>query len=77
MQEETKNFIQDLIAEIQEKYNQSLIGNEEESLENKSYRLGSNFSYYDILDVIQSQLELFNIPQKDVDNIVPVLGEKI
>jgi hypothetical protein len=49
VQNEMKNFLVDLICEIQEKYNHSLLPIKEEGLEEKNYRLGANFLYYDVL----------------------------
>lgn len=64
MQEEMKNFMTDLIWLIQEKYNQSLLETEEETLEDKSFRLGSNLAYYDVLNLVQCQLDAFGFNLK-------------
>ncbi|AZB44645.1 hypothetical protein CEF21_21435 [Bacillus sp. FJAT-42376] len=77
MNNEMKNFLADLIMELQEKYNQSLISTDTESLEEKNYRLGMNFSYYDVLEVIESQLKSFGFGVEEINGITPILGEKI
>jgi hypothetical protein len=77
VQNEMKNFLIDLIYEIQEKYNQTLIPIEEEDLEEKNYRLGTNFAYYDVLELIESQLRAFGYKLDEIGQITPILGEKI
>ncbi|WP_349407794.1 hypothetical protein [Pseudalkalibacillus sp. SCS-8] len=77
MQNEMKNFLIDLIYEIQEKYNHSLLPTKDERLEEKNYRLGANFSYYDVLELIESQLKSFGYSVEDFGQIAPILGEKI
>ncbi|MEL4028553.1 hypothetical protein NST89_08185 [Caldifermentibacillus hisashii] len=77
MQNEMKNFLLDLICEIQEKYNHSLLPLKEEGLEDKNYRLGVNFAYYDVLELIETQLKSFGYSEEDIGQITPILGEKI
>lgn len=72
-----KYFLIDLIKEIQEKYNQTLTEIEEEDLEEKNYRLGTNFAYYDVLELIESQLRAFGYRLDEIGQITPTLGEKI
>ncbi|WP_068784006.1 hypothetical protein [Paenibacillus phocaensis] len=76
MHNDTKNFLNDLIKEIQEKYDQTLIPEEGEDLSGKNYRLGMNFSYYDVLEVIESQLKSFGFSTEEFGRITPMLGEK-
>lgn len=75
MQDEMKYFLIDLIREIQEKYNKTLENVEKENLEEKNYRLGTNFAYYDVLELIESQLNVFGYRLDEFDQITPVLGE--
>jgi hypothetical protein len=77
VENEMKYFLIDLIKEIQEKYNETLTELEEENLEEKNYRLGTNFAYYDILELIESQLNAFGFSTDEFGQITPVLGEKI
>lgn len=77
MQNEMKNFLIDLICELQEKYNHSLLPPKEEGLEDKNYRLGLNFAYYDVLELIETQLKSFGYSEEDIGQIAPILGEKI
>ncbi len=72
-----KNFLIDLICDIQEKYNDSLLPTKGESSEEKNYRLGENFAYYEVLDLIESQLESFGLSAEDIGQIAPIFGEKI
>lgn len=48
-----------------------------ESQEEQNYRLGMNFSYYDVLEVIESQLKSFGLRVEEISRITPILGEKI
>lgn len=77
MQNEMKNFLIDLICEIQEKYNHSLLPPKEEELEDKNYRLGVNFAYYDVLELIETQFNSFGYSEEDIGPISPILGKKI
>ncbi|KYC68270.1 hypothetical protein [Heyndrickxia coagulans] len=77
MQNEMKNFLTDLICEIQEKYNHSLSFPKEEGLEEKNYRLGMNFAYYDVLELIENQLKSFGYSEDNIGIITPILGKKI
>ncbi|WP_142382840.1 MULTISPECIES: hypothetical protein [Bacillus] len=74
---EMKNFLIDIISEVQEKYNQTLISDSNKSLEDKHFRLGANYAYYDVLELIETQLNLFSFQLDEVPHIAPVLGEKI
>lgn len=69
-----KHFLIDLINIIQDKYNESTVINKEDE---KQYIVGLNFAYYDILDVIQSQLQLFGYDLSDFNTITPNIGKKI
>jgi hypothetical protein len=73
--EELKNFINDLIIIIQEKYNDSLEVTHDEN--EKAFRQGCNFAYYDVLDIFESQLKLFKIIDIVSQQIAPVLGQEI
>lgn len=77
MDKQLKDFLGDLITIIQEKYNETLIVPANESNENKGYRLGSNFAYYDVLDLVESQLLSQGFDTNSFDKITPMLGEKI
>jgi hypothetical protein len=77
MDEQLRGFLGDLIALIQEKYNETLIAPPDECVEDKSYRLGSNFAYFDILDLIESQLTAHGLDTNSLGKISPTLGEKI
>ncbi|MFC5468058.1 hypothetical protein ACFPPD_04950 [Cohnella suwonensis] len=77
MDEQLRDFLSDLITHIQEKYNETLIGTKNENAEDKSFRLGSNFAFYDVLDLIESQLSTQGFDSSSLGKISPVLGEKI
>lgn len=78
MENEMRNFLVDLVSEIQGKYNQSLIPTTKiEEEEKKKYRLGMNFSYYDVLELIESQLKSFGYSVDEFGEITPILGKEI
>jgi homospermidine synthase len=77
MNGELNNFLQDLIILIQEKFNQSLVEESNESESDRSYRLGVNYAYYDVLDTIESQIESFGFEKDKLNKITPTLGQKI
>ena len=68
-----RHFLIDLINIIQDKYNESIISNNDNE---EQYMLGLNFAYYDILDVIKNQLESFGYDLSDFNNITPNIGKK-
>jgi hypothetical protein len=76
MNEELKSFANDLIIIIQEKYNDSLTVDENENDEDKAFRSGSNFAYYDALGIIELQLKSFGFDSAS-HQIVPILGQEI
>ncbi|KKO55021.1 hypothetical protein [Paenibacillus sp. DMB20] len=77
MDKQLKDFLGDLITLIQEKYNETLVVPEDECAEDKSYRLGSNFAYYDVLDLVESQLSAQGFDPDFFGKISPIIGEKI
>lgn len=76
MNNEFKGFLQDLITIYQEKYNDSLATRENEDEQTKSFKLGSNFAYYDALNIISSQLKAFGYDDIEFGQIVPELGQR-
>ena len=77
MEKQLENFLGDLITLIQEKYNETLVAPTGESVEEKYYRLGSNFAYYDVLDLVESQLSVQTFNSETFKDISPTLGEII
>ena len=77
MDEQLRDFLGDLVTILKEKYNDSLYASSDESAEDKSYRLGSNFAYFDVLDLVQLQLSVQGFDPDSLGKISPVLGEKI
>jgi hypothetical protein len=79
MQDDLKYFIDDLITEIQEKYNDSLINRQGSSGSDAdiAYEQGRNMAYYDVLDLIQSQMIAFGFRERLKRQIVPELGEPV
>lgn len=71
-----KNFLNDLINILQEKYNDSLT-KDEVSDDKKEFSQGLNFAYYDTLDIIESQLKLFGYDIGDFGIIIPDLGKRV
>jgi hypothetical protein len=76
MSEELKNFITDLVVLLHEKYNDTLGSKDNETEKDKSFRLGLNFAYYDVLDLIESQLKAFGYEESFINSITPILGEE-
>ncbi|MFD1407743.1 hypothetical protein ACFQ49_06165 [Kroppenstedtia eburnea] len=70
MESELQSFLSDLIDIIQEKYNDSLKNGDE-------FNNGLNFAYYDVLEIINSQLKVFNMDPDLFDQATPILGEKV
>jgi len=66
-----------LICEIQEKYNETLVAPKKKISDEKGYRLVMNFSYYDVLALIESQLNAFGLSEEKSGEITPVLGRSI
>ena len=77
MDEQLRNFLNDLITLIQERYNETLNVPLDESAEDKSYRLGSNFAYYDVLDLVKSQISAYGYDSSSLEKILPIIGEEI
>ncbi len=73
MNEELKRFLTDLITIYQEKYQDSLVANDNEDEEDKSFRLGYNVAYYDALDILESQIKVFGLNVNDLNQITPDL----
>ena len=69
-------FLKDLMPLIQEKYNQTLGPRQEgESEGDYQFRNGQNFTYYEVLDLLYSQLLAFGVPTQDLEPVVPELGQ--
>ena len=77
MNKELENFLSDLIILIQEQYNESLGPLVDENIEDKAFKLGSNFAYYDVLTLIESQLKVNQLELCGIKRISPTLGKKI
>ena len=68
MDAEMKNYLLDLICFIQDKYNESIPNNEDHGNE-RQFKNGSNIAYYDVWDLIESQLKSFGY---DVEELQPI-----
>lgn len=76
MNAEMKNYLLDLIYLIQDKYNESFSSDEEDEGE-RQFNNGLNFAYYDILDLIESQLKSFGYDVEELQPIAPNPGTKL
>ena len=77
MTQELQNFIQDYVTLLQEKYNQSLIKVEKSETEaDAAFYQGASFTYYDALDLLKSQLEVFGYDIESFETIVPELTNR-
>jgi hypothetical protein len=71
-------FLKDLTVLTQEKYHTTLGPcREEEKEADYQFRIGQNFAYYDVLDIIHSQLLAFGIPAQELGPVVPEPGQSI
>jgi hypothetical protein len=77
MSEQMINFIKDLTTLYQEKYNETLCEEKGESEQDKVFRLGSNFAYYDCLNILESQLKVFDYDTGIFGVITPELGKEL
>lgn len=57
MEQSLTNFHENYVEILKKKYNTSLETVANESEEDKDFRLGTNFAYYDCLDVLEQQLQ--------------------
>jgi Mg2+/Co2+ transporter CorB len=77
MDQYLKDFLDDLIKILHEKYNDSLRAEEDESELDKSFRSGCSFAYYDALELIESQLKAFGYDTKQFGVITPEYGKDV
>lgn len=77
MNRELKAFLDDLIIILQEKYNDSLTAVESDNKEDRAFRQGCNFAYYDVLDIIELQLDALGLKDNIPHQITPTLGQEI
>lgn len=77
MSDELDNFLNDLIKIIQDKYTDSLNKKDSENEEDMEFRLGCNFAYFDILDIIEVQIKSYGLKYDNSNQIAPTLGRKI
>ncbi len=69
-------FLKDMLPLIQEKYDATLgPPHAGESEADYQFRNGQNFAYYESLDLIYSQLLAFGIPTRELEPVVPELGQ--
>lgn len=69
-------FLKDLTLLLQGKYNDTLGScRAGESEADSQFRSGQNFAYYDVLDLIRSQLCAFGISAPELEPVVPELGQ--
>lgn len=64
-----------MVCLIQERYNETLEAKENESPEDRAFRNGENFAYYDDLDLIESQLKVWDLNIKLIGKITPEFGK--
>ena len=62
---------------MQEKYNDSLKEADNENENDKAFRQGANFAYFDTLDIIESQLKSFSLIDSIPQQVLPILGQEI
>ena len=69
-------FLRYYIELLKEKYNDTLKGPEDETEEDKIFREGKNFAYYDALDLFDNLINIRGYDKKPFGVIVPELGKK-
>jgi hypothetical protein len=78
MNRELKDFTEDLVKIIQEKYNETLTESQKVQSEgDAAFQKGLNFAYYDVLDLIDSQLTAFGFRDDVMGKIAPELGKPL
>ncbi|BCU82856.1 hypothetical protein JIR001_26390 [Polycladomyces abyssicola] len=75
MDQHLRSFLGDLIEIVHDKYHDSLQAEQDESDLDKTFRLGCNFAYYDVLELIESQLRAFGYDTKQFGVIAPEFGK--
>ncbi|HYN25013.1 MAG TPA: hypothetical protein VES69_08200, partial [Pyrinomonadaceae bacterium] len=69
-------FLKDLFVLLQEKYDESLAEDSKpESEADVAYRQGATLAYYDVLDLIRSQLIAFGYEEEASEFPVPEFGK--
>lgn len=76
MNDEFEGYLRDLVIIIHEKYNDTLQYDKKETEGDKAFRVGMNHAYYDVLYIIETQLNTFGYDVKQVGNITPELSKK-
>ncbi len=77
MDKQLTNYLHDLVILLHDKYNNSLHGFQTEAEEDKSFRLGMNTAYHDVLDLIESQLKVFGFNPNEIGNLQPIMGQNV
>ena len=73
--DDLKNFLDDLISELQQEYTLSLTKEQssKDSEADIAFKRGRNIAYYEVLDLIQCQLIAFGFQGRFERRIVPEL----
>lgn len=75
MDDELSLFVRDLVTILQERYNQALEDSKVSAEGDAAFWTGANFAFYATLDIIRSQLLVYDrsLPETSV----PKLGQKV
>lgn len=76
MEEDIQLFLRYYIELLKEKYNETLIGPEDETEGDRAFREGKNFAYYDALDLFENLIKIRGYDTKPFGVIAPELGKK-
>lgn len=68
MNQELKTILQGLITICQEKYDDSLMGRDDESEQESAFREGCKFAYSDVSNIIASQIKAIEYSDKNLFN---------
>ncbi len=78
MNNELQDFLGDIITLLQDKYNESLAAAKKTKAEaDAAFEQGRYIAYYDVLELISSQLSAFGYKFPQARLIVPELGKPL
>ena len=78
MNEELHGFLKDIFTLLQEKYDESLAAESVPAPEaDVAFRQGATFAYYDVLDLIRSQIKAFGYEDEASGFVVPEFGKPV
>jgi len=71
------NFLRDYVRMLQDKYDDTLLAEEDGIQGMRGFHSGANFAYYDCLDTLELQLTAFGHDKDMFGQISPMLGKLV